>query len=70
MEDICLLSLRSESKMKPRLRADSEGERVEPWKCMVGDSNLERCCGVPMRRNSVFDGLTVSRLDESQLCTV
>ena len=47
----------SESKMKPRLRA----EELTGMKSLLRDKfvrseNLGRCCFVPMRRNSVFDG--------------
>ena len=45
----------SESKMKPRLRAE---ELLRDK--FVRSENLRRCCFVPMRRNSVFDGLRSS----------
>ena len=56
-DDICLERERSDSKMMPRLRAEVEGDRVEPEKESVLDEILERCCGVPIKRNSVLDGL-------------
>ena len=45
----------SESKMKPRLRA----EELTGMKSLLSDKfvrsdNLRRCCFVPMRRNSVL----------------
>ena len=47
--------------MKPRLRA----EELTGMKSLLRDKfvrskNLRRCCFVPMRRNSVFDGLRSS----------
>jgi hypothetical protein len=46
------------------------GERVVPWKCIEGEVTLERCWGVPIRRYSVFDGLTVRRFENNQEWTV
>ena len=37
---------------------------------MVDEVTSDRCCGVPIRRNSVLDGLTVSRIVVSQACTL
>ena len=37
-----------------------------PLKVTDDETILERCCGVPTRRYSVFEGLTTSRFDESQ----
>jgi len=51
--------------MKPRLRAELEGEIAVPWKLTEEDLILERCCGVPIKRNSVFEGFTVKRFDVS-----
>ena len=51
--------------MNPRLRTDLEGDIAVPWKLTEDDCILERCCGVPTRRYSVLEGLTVRRLDVS-----
>ena len=45
-----------ESKMKPRLRAETEMISMLRDN-FVRSENLRRCCFVPIRRNSVFDGL-------------
>ena len=58
---------RSLSKVTPRLRTVDEGSMLVFWKVMVEDDSLERCCDVPMIKYSVFEGLTVRRLDVSQL---
>ena len=51
----------SESKMKPRLRADELTGMIALLRDkLVRLENLRRCCFVPMRRNSVFDGLSSS----------
>ena len=48
----------SESKMKPRLRAEELTGMISLLRDkFVRSENLRRCCFVPMRRNSVFDGL-------------
>lgn len=70
MEDMCLWSERLLSKITPRLRADWVGERVVPWNSREGEVTFERCWGVPIRRYSVFDGLTVRRLENNQEWTV
>ena len=49
----------SESKMKPRLRAEWDEVIAERYK-FVRSENLKRCCFVPMRRNSDFDRLRSS----------
>ena len=56
---------RLESKITPRLRASAEGLRMAPWKEIDGDTTLDRCWGVPIKRNSVFEGLTVRRFEVS-----
>ena len=51
----------SESKMKPRLRAEELTGMISLLRDkFVRSENLRRCCFVPMRRNSVFDGLRSS----------
>ena len=51
----------SESKMKPRLRAEELTGMISLLRDkLVRSENLRRCCFVPMRRNSVFDGLRSS----------
>ena len=47
--------------MKPRLRAEELTGMISLLKDkFVRSENLRRCCFVPMRRNSVFDGLRSS----------
>ena len=47
-----------ESTMKPRLQADELTGMISLLRDkFVRSENLKRCCFVPMRRNSVFDGL-------------
>ena len=67
---MCSLNERSELKVTPRLRAEVDEVRVVPWKLIVDEVTLDRCCGVPIRRYSVLDGLTVSRFIVSQACTL
>ena len=44
--------------MKPRLRAEELTWMISLLRDkFVRSENLRRCCFVPMRRNSVFDGL-------------
>ena len=51
----------SESKMKPRLRAEELTGMISLLRDkFVRSENLRRCCFVPMRRNSVFEGLRSS----------
>ena len=51
----------SESKMKPRLRAEELTGMISLLRDkFVRSEHLRRCCFVPMRRNSVFDGLRSS----------
>ena len=51
----------SESKMKPRLRAEELTGMISLLRDkFVRSENLRRCCFVPMRRDSVFDGLRSS----------
>ena len=48
----------SESKMKPRLRAEELTGMISLLRDkFIRSENLRRCCFVPMRRNSVLDGL-------------
>ena len=48
----------SESKMKPRLRAEELTGMISLLRDkFVRSENLRCCCFVPMRRNSVLDGL-------------
>ena len=60
--------------MKPRLRAEElncHGKISLLRDKFVRSENLRRCCFVPMRRNSVFDGLRSSLfkfIQESRLC--
>ena len=47
--------------MKPRLRAEELTGMISLLRDkFVRSENLRRCCFVPMRRNSVFDGLRSS----------
>ena len=41
--------------------------RLVPWKEIVVDVSLACCCGVPIVRYSVLDGLTDSLFSMSQL---
>ena len=51
----------SESKMKPRLRAEELTGMISLLRDeFVKSENSRLCCFVPMRRNSVFDGLRSS----------
>ena len=51
----------SESKMKPRLRAEELTGMISLLRDkFVRSENLRRCCFVPIRRNSVLDGLRSS----------
>ena len=51
----------SESKMKPRLRAEELTGMISLLRDkFVRSQNLRRCCFVPIRRNSVLDGLRSS----------
>ena len=59
----------SVTKMTPRLRVESVGIRMVPWKGIEVDVTLAHCCGVPMIRYSVFDGLTESVFAVSQSWT-
>ena len=51
----------SESKMKPRLRAEELTGIISLLRDkFVRSENLRRCCFVPIRRSSVLDGLRSS----------
>ena len=63
---MCLVSDKLLSKVTPRFRADAEGEITLPQKTIDEDWILFRCWGLPIMRNSVFDGLTERRLEVSQ----
>ena len=53
----------SESKMKPRFRADVlTGIVVLPREIEVTSESFFLCCGVPIRSNSVLDGFSMSLL--------
>ena len=55
---ICSEKDMSESKMKPRLRAEELTGMISLLRGkFVRSENLRRCCFVPIRRNSVLDGL-------------
>ena len=55
------------SKTRSRLGADSVGEMILLQK-VIDDEMIFLCCS-PMRRYSVFEGLTVSRFECSQSYT-
>jgi len=59
---MCFVRERLESKVMPRLRASEEGLSMVPLKVTDGERTLFRCCGVPIKRNSVFEGFTERRL--------
>ena len=65
MEDMCFVKSRLESKMTPRLRAESVGVKGTFLKKMEESVNLDRCCVVPISRYSVFEGLTTRRLAQN-----
>ena len=51
----------SESKMKPKLQAEELTGMISLLRDkFVRSENLIRCCFVPIRRNSVFDGFRSS----------
>lgn len=64
--EICWEKERSESNSTPRLRAWMLGGIGMPRKDMEQLVILERCCLVPIRRNSVLAGFTVRRFKVSQ----
>ena len=55
------VDLMSASKMKPRLRAEELTGMISLLRGkFVRSENLRRCCFVPIKRNSVLDGLRSS----------
>jgi hypothetical protein len=54
------------SKITPRLRTTEDGEIVMPENVIEEDKILRCCCGVPINKYSVFEGLTDKRLECSQ----
>jgi len=60
MEEMWVEKEWSWSNVTPRLRASLDGGMTLLRKEMVGLMTLARCWGVPMIRNSVLDGLSVS----------
>jgi hypothetical protein len=61
---MCLSKERFEPKMIPRFLADSAGVIDElSGRIRFGIGSLESWVGRPMRRNSVFDGLRVRKLE-------
>ena len=66
IEDICFFKSRLESKMTPRLRADSVGLEETFLKKMEVFETFDRCCGVPISRYSVCDGFMTRRLAQNQ----
>lgn len=63
---------RSGSKITPKFLHEVEGVKLLPQKDteeFEETVTLERCCGVPISRYSVLDGLTVRRLFVRQVCT-
>src|SRR3984893_6464527 len=55
--------------MTPRLYADSVGLKVTFLKKMEMFETLDRCCGVPISRYSVFEGVMRRRLAQNQALT-
>ena len=53
-------------KKTPRLRTTEDGEIVMPENVIEEDKILRCCCGVPINKYSVFEGLTDKRLECSQ----
>ena len=54
----------------PRFRAESTGERITLFgRRIVGELSLESCCGRPMMRNSVLEGLRVRKFADIQFET-
>src|SRR5579872_5530717 len=66
IEDMCFIKSRLESKTTPRLRADSVGLKVTFLKKMEVLETLDRCCGVPISRYSVFEVFMTRRLAQNQ----
>jgi len=59
------------SKMTPRLRAESTGESMKLLgRSMVECLSLESCCGRPIMRNSVLEGLRDRKLEDILLGTL
>ena len=46
------------SQITPRLRTTEDGEIVMPENVKEEDKILRCCCGVPINKYSVFEGLT------------
>lgn len=68
--EICSEKSRCLSKMKPRLRAETDGRIGVPEVTESdGLDTLASCWGRPMRRNSVFAGFNVRRLADIQFET-
>lgn len=59
--ETCLVKERVGLKVMPRLRASDEGLISVLWNVMEEDRIFDRCCGVPIRRYSVFEGLRERR---------
>lgn len=66
-EDMCLVRDNLLSNMTPRFLTVGEGDRKLPLNVIDDSMTFDCCCIVPVKRNSVFEGLTISRFKESQV---
>ena len=63
---MCLERERPGSKVTPRFRAVVEGLSTQPERVSVAGVIFERCCWVPIKRNSVLLGFRARQLEDSQ----
>ena len=64
--EICLQKDMLLSKITPRLQTTEDGEIIMPENVIEEEKILHCCCGVPINKYSVFEGLTDKRLECSQ----
>jgi hypothetical protein len=63
---MCLVRDKLLSNMTPRFLTVGDGDRQLPLNVIDDSMTFDRCCAVPVRRNSVLAGLTISWFEESQ----
>ena len=66
---MCLEKDMLSSKRTPRFRTTEDGEIVLPENVIEEDKIFCCCCGVPINKYSVFEGLTDRRLECNQAKT-
>ena len=66
MDEMWLLNSRLLSKITPRFCAESDGDRVKFRKFTEEFMTFDRCCGVPINKYSVLDGLIERRFVQNQ----